>query len=246
MGATRRVAAGVVLWSCGLAGCEAEPPAPAPALVTHGSLREALRDGEVGARVDVAEVMSPDLVAVGAVEGLAGEITVADGVCHVSSVRDGAVQNRTTDAVAATILFGCEVRGWQNVEVEADVPAGDVETFLARTAAARGLQPNERFAFIVEGKFEDLQLHVLNGECPIRAGRLGVEMTSPPFEKTFSNVAGRLVGIYDAEGGGVSTHHGSATHIHAVVEGMTGHVESVAIVAGATLRLPMPPRSAPR
>jgi hypothetical protein len=47
-----------------------------------------------------------------------------------------------------------------------------------------------------------------------------------------------VVGFYSAAHQGVFTHMGERTHLHAIVGDATGHVDALAIGAGATLRVP--------
>jgi alpha-acetolactate decarboxylase len=220
-----------------LAGCAAAPGT----VRTYGTLREALRDGATQARVDVAEIAGPTLCAVGAAAGLDGEITALDGACWISRVRGGAVQTERSHQAAATVLFAAEVARWTSVAVEADVHPAALEAFVGECARAAGLDPNAPFPFAVEGELLAMDVHVLAGQCPIRARMLGLPVTSPPWRARFDRVRGRLVGIHARDAAGVITHHGSATHVHAVVEGdsaFTGHCDAVGIAAGATLRLP--------
>jgi len=225
-----------------IAGCTAPDPMPAPGGVrTWGTLREALRDGHTQARVDVADIASSGLVAVGAVAGLDGEISIIDGTCYVSRVRDGKIQTDRSDQVKATILFAADVREWKAVEITRAVAPADFEAFVTKCAEDAGIDTAEPFPFLVDGELLTLKMHVLAGECPIRARMQGVSMTSPPAHREFEKVRGRLVGIHASRGGGVITHHGSATHVHVVLtdgEVMTGHCEAVGIAVGAVLRLP--------
>ena len=53
---------------------------------------------------------------------------------------------------------------------------------------------------------------------------------------------GTLIGFYATGREGEMTHHGTRTHIHAVLvhkgRTITGHVERVSVAAGAALRVP--------
>ncbi len=226
-----------------LAGCAIPEPVSSPGTVrTWGSLREALRDGQTQARVDVTDIANSSLVAVGAVAGLDGEITIVDGACYVSRVRGGKIQTVRSNHVSATILFAAEVRRWKAIEVTEDVAPAAFEAFVTKCAVAAGIDTVDPFPFIVEGELLAMDVHVLAGECPIRARIQGVPMKSAPAQREFDRVRGRLVGIHASQGGGVITHHGSVTHVHTVLrgdEGLTGHCEAVGIAAGAVLRLPM-------
>ena len=73
------------------------------------------------------------------------------------------------------------------------------------------------------------------------AKMLGDEMDSPPYELHADSTVGRLVGIWAPESSGVMCHAGARSHLHVVLDegdGLTGHVDSVGLVAGAVLKLP--------
>ncbi len=208
---------------------------------TWGTLREALRDGKTQARIKLDAINSPHLVAVGAAAGLDGEITIIDGDSFTSRVRGQRIETTASTAIDATILFAAEVTEWRTVPIPADLDGPQLEALVVEQARSGGIDTEQPFAFVVEGELLDLELHVLAGECPIRARLLDTEMKSPPQQRRFDKVRGRLVGIHASHGGGVITHHGSTTHIHAVVGGeaaFTGHCERAGVGAGATLRLP--------
>jgi alpha-acetolactate decarboxylase len=209
---------------------------------TWGTLREALREGHTEARVEVDEVAGPRLVGVGAVAGLDGEITIVDGDCYVSRVRAGEVETVRSSDVAATLLFAADVSEWRTLEVAKPLAPGALEGFVEAGAAAAGLDTTRPFPFVIEGDLSELEAHVIAGQCPTRAAVSGEPLSSPPAYVEYGLVRGRLVGIWASAGGGVITHHGSAVHVHAVVEGdapFTGHCDAVGVAAGAVLRLPV-------
>lgn len=231
-----------------LVSCAADPPAATwGEFERWGTLREALREGKVEARVEVSDVAAPGVWGVGALEGLRGEITVADGEVWVTEGGAAPETRRGADLAApATVLFTGRVAGWWEVAVEHDVAAADLDAFVAARARTVGLDPDDTFPFVVEGSLRDLRLHVIAGACPVRARALGQEPDPPAYEARFQVTPGRLVGIYAPQGAGVVCHHGSRSHVHALLEqpgAWTGHVESVGLKAGSRLLLPRPPGS---
>lgn len=216
-------------------------PQPPRRLDVWGSVAEALRDGKTEARVHLSDLDATGLVGVGAVQDLSGEITILDGQCTVSRVVDARVVTEQTRDVAATMLFAGRVEAWVEVAVEHDVAPADVAAFVEAAARDQGIDCELAFPFVVVGEVTDLAVHVLAGQCPIRARRLGIEMDKAPFRHHAARAKSTLVGIFAKRGGGVITHHGSALHVHAIVEGdtpFTGHCDSVGIAKGARLRLP--------
>lgn len=218
-------------------------------LALWGTLREALRDGHDEGRVALADVVRPGTWGVGALEGLAGEVSVLDGEVWVSrGSAAGVTTTREAGGDQATVLFLAEVDGWTEHTVEADVDPSVLDAWIADRAREAGLDTGRALPFVVEGRLHHLRLHVLGGECPTRARMLGATMQTPPYELHEPDVAGRLVGIYARDAAGIVCHAGSDTHVHAVViqtrpgpgqdVELTGHVESVGLAAGAKLLLP--------
>jgi len=231
----------VVLLLTAACATSSAPTASAGTVQSWGTLREALRDGQTGARVDVSSVLGPGMVGVGALADLDGEVTIVDGRLLVSRVRDGRVESTSSGEVQATILAASYVSEWQAVMVNQDVAPSELDRFVAAQAEMAGLDTGEPFPFVIKGELQDLRVHVLAGECPIRARMLGAEMKSKPYESHFARIDGLVVGIYARDSGGELTHHGDDTHVHAIVSSeveFTGHVETVGVAAGAVLRLP--------
>ena len=127
-----------LLAACAATGAEptrkATPKTPWPGRIeSWGTLREALRDGQVQGRVAVADQVREDVYAVGALEGLRGEVTIADGEVWLSEVgEDGSVTTRTAATSAmATVLFAAEVPRWTSVTVKETVDPSVLDAFLA-------------------------------------------------------------------------------------------------------------------
>ncbi len=210
-----------------------------------GTLQEALRDGQVEGRVRVGDAAHEGIFAVGALEGLRGEVTIVNGEIWIS---EGAAEQAATTRgfvsdEQATVLFAAEVEHWQDFPVAGDVDPSVFDAFLAEQAKLAGIDATHPFPFIVEGKLRHLKLHVIAGQCPMRSRMLNEDPKFPPYEWQAEATDGRLVGIYATDSGGVVCHAGSDTHVHAIIENdmeLTGHVESVGLAAGSTLRLPRP------
>lgn len=225
-----------------LSAC-AVAPAGHGGVKSWGTLREALRDGQTEARVDAAAVVSPFTVGIGALEGLNGEITIVDGEAFVSrGDGSGQIRRAPVDSIPATMLFTCEVSRWQDVMVERDVDAEGFDQFVRECARNAGVPVERPFPFVIHGGLSGLRMHVLAGECPVRAQRLGRPMESPPVVRRHAAVHGRVVGLHATNAGGVWMHHGDSIHAHVILDGdvaITGHVDAVGVTSGSVLRLPV-------
>ncbi len=207
----------------------------------YGSMMEVLRNGQTQARVKLTDVNGPNVVGVGALAELTGELTLDGGHAHVTAVSEGSIHFPTTDPdAAATLLAVANVPHWNQSTLPAIESLEDLEAAIAAAAAAAGIdtQAIPALPFRVEGDFEGLCLHVLNGSCPI-ADPDGPE----PWRLTDATASGVLVGFFAEDAAGQLTHHGQRSHTHAIVTTQAGleaggHVDATAVSAGATLFLP--------
>lgn len=218
-----------------------EEPAQAP-LVQHGTMHAAIGKGEHQGRVALSSLAKPGFYGVGALEGLAGEVTIVDGEVVVSVVDGGAIESVDPTGRQATLLVGAQVEAWRETRLDAEIAAGDFDAAIARATDVDGEEP---FVFVVRGAVRELHYHVINGACPVHARRAGIELSEEqqPASRTLATGEATLVGIFARDAAGKLTHPNTSTHVHVVLEEadgrrVTGHVESVALEAGASLRLP--------
>jgi alpha-acetolactate decarboxylase len=218
-------------------------------IVQHGEMRLVLGQGRHEGKVRLGDLTKTDhCYGVGAVAGLAGEITIIDGQLVVSRV-DQAGQP-TTDSkqqqrCEAAMLVAAYVPSWTQQRIENDIPAEQLESFLRAAAQAAGFDTAKPFPFMIEGELTDLEVHVINGACPLRAKRLGLSITpaQQPYHVSLAKVSGRLIGIYAEGAEHRLTHHGTQTHTHALLKDkhgqlFTAHVERTGVRAGCVISLP--------
>jgi len=213
-------------------------------------MRVVLGQGRHEGRIRLGELTERShCYAVGALEGLAGEVTVLDGEVVVTRVDETGrpVTNSAEPKDArAAMLVAAYVGRWSERRIDDSVSPEELESYLRRSAREAGLDVSKPFPFVIEGDLTALEMHVINGACPMRAKRLGRELPTAqqPYRKSIAKTEGRLVGIHAAGAAHRLTHHGTETHTHVLLkdkEGKrsTGHVERVGVGAGAVLRLPV-------
>ncbi|HEX5053247.1 MAG TPA: hypothetical protein VFZ65_15840 [Planctomycetota bacterium] len=222
------------------AACAAPgPEAPGPVRM-WGTLREVLREGHSEARVALAGVARADTVGVGALAGLAGEVTVLDGhvlVACASGAAAGVAPERCAvrDAGpgdAAALLVLADVPAWQEFALGACESYEALERAIAEHLRQRGHDLAEPIALRVRGRATHLALHVIAGACPIAHPE-----GPPPWRHDGAAEAVQLVGFFVEGSAGTLTHHMHRSHLHAVAGDVMGHLDEVAL-AEATLLLP--------
>jgi acetolactate decarboxylase len=207
-------------------------------------MRDVLRDGNTEARVALSDAdITEESFGVGALAGLEGEVTIDAG--HVTISRSTGADTVTTtgifDGDAASMLFLGTVSRWSNVDINKPISSLEVDGFLAAALAGHNTNHGPT-PFRMEGEFSDIKMHVIGGQCPIRARMYGEPMTKPAFALDIPQGTATVVGIYAADAAGDVTHMGSDTHMHIIVEHdgrtITGHIESIGVLPGSTLHIP--------
>ena len=223
-----------------------EDPKETSALIQYGKMREVIGQKQHQGRVALADVEKlQHFYAVGAMEGLSGEVTVLDSQAVATRVESkDQILPIEDPEVQATMLIGRSVAKWDEYQVDADVPADEFDDYLAKLAKDNDIDLSSPTIFTVEGEFSDCCFHVINGACPVHAEMHGVEMAENdrPYKTVQPTIRGTLVGVYALNAAGVITHPGTTTHTHIVfsrpgsTQQLTGHVESAGIVSGSVLR----------
>ena len=204
-----------------------------------GTMRQVLREGQTEARVPLSGICATrDMIAVGALEGLEGEVTIIDGEAWIARAPGVETIDATRTRMpteSATLLAGSRVAAWQEVRFT-NTSDGELDAIVAEQAKSAGLDVSRPFPFVMEGEFEEIHFHVIRGGCPI-ANPDGPK----PARVTKVNVRGRIVGIHAPNSSGNLTHHTSDVHAHIILEGgenLSGHLDSVRLGPGTLLRLP--------
>jgi hypothetical protein len=205
-------------------------------VASWGTMREALRDGRTEPRVALAGLAARSAVGVGALAGLAGEVTIADGrvlvataegeECRVAEAEDGA---------AATLLVRAEVEQWQEWPLPDCATYRELDSAVAARLRQCGFDPTQPTPIRVRGRGTRVEYHVVAGACPI------ANPSGPPpwrFAGPLEHV--ELIGFYVEGAAGRWTHHTASSHLHVVAPGRMGHLDDLAL-ADAVLLVPAAP-----
>ncbi|MBT8486283.1 MAG: hypothetical protein HKO59_14885 [Phycisphaerales bacterium] len=212
----------------------------------YGAMRDVLRDGHTEARLRLTDAVGrPHAVGVGALEGLEGEITILDGRVWVARVDGDELRVTGPGPVVgdhATLLTLAHVPAWQAITLEASAYGAGLETLIRDAAGTHGLDVTRPFPFLIEGASIGVDLHVINGFCPVAAdpATVGVE----PWRRSDLHAEDVvIVGFFAPAAAGSMTHHGTAIHAHAVLtlddRTITAHADRVSISGAVTLRVPI-------
>lgn len=218
-----------------LSACGTPPRVAAPEVQTWGTMREVLREGRSEGRVLLAGIAGPNAIGVGALAGLAGEVTIVDGHVLVATA-DGPLSEGaapTMDAVRGTVageraslLVLAEVERWETITLTDCASYEELEIAIAVQLRERGHLLTDPVPVRIRGVAEQLELHVIAGACPIAT-------PDGPAPWRYAGAGGEveLVGFYVEGAAGRLTHHNHSSHLHAIAEGgqLMGHLDAIAL-----------------
>ncbi|HPF39780.1 MAG TPA: acetolactate decarboxylase [Phycisphaerae bacterium] len=228
----------------------------APGCATHsidvaqyGQMHRVLSGGGENATgiVGVGEALEkPNAIGVGALAGLEGEITIRDGRAWIARPEQGQLHvdgPMTASDDRAALMTVAYVDSWREIPIDRDLAGEDLEMFIRQCAASNGIDTSRPFPFMLDGRVSDLEIHVINGECPMRpGGRLTADQA--PWRWTADHAPNaQVVGFFASDSVGRMTHPGTSIHAHAIVRAkgreVTGHIERIAMARGSVLKLPL-------
>ena len=201
-----------------------------------GELKEVLALGKSEGRIALDAVCGREhAYGIGALEALGGEILVWDGEVLVSrSLSSGSAEDSDGEGEMAALLALAEVPEWSTQALPETHNLDELEALLSHEVRKAKLNPEKPIPFLIEGQCATLGFHVIGGFCPVQ------EADAEVYRSGLQDEPLRLMGFYFEGRAGILTHHGSRSHIHALMDGnpRVGHVESLSLRAGAILSLP--------
>ena len=215
----------------------------APFKLTHyGHFKKMMHMKKTDGVIDLKQaIRRPHLYGVGATGHGTSEITVVDGKLWLDYGADGLgnAKHEPLKAEQAVILVTAEVSKWRNINVPRDMDASELHVFIISQAESNGLAPETPFPFMIEGRYFNLDWHVLNGRN--NGDGHGSGGLYKKIKEHRKDTTGAVVGFYSAAVQGVYTHPGESWHLHLVIEkeGKAGHIDTISVRKGAVLKLPV-------
>ena len=206
-----------------------------------GALKNMMHKGDLNAYADLNAFHSTHhFYAIGALEGLKGEILVLDGVPYISSVQENSLKIDDSFDYKASLLVHSQISKWDTTNIDEEVQTyAELEDFVAATAQSEHIDITKPFPFLLEGLADSLSWHVINWpeedsvhthEKHIRSGLHG----------TLQSVEATILGFYSDSHHAVFTHHTTNMHLHFLSNdrSLTGHVDRLVLGKGMKLLLP--------
>jgi acetolactate decarboxylase len=218
----------------------AEIEGPGYALRFVGSQRETIMLGKRAALLDLRTLKDrPHVYGIGPLEGLTGEVTIANGRPALARVgSDHRVHVTESYEGGVPFFVWAEVSDWQTVTVPSEVRTfKDLETFIGSAGAKAGLV--QAFPFVVTGKPDLIDFHIVDAKPDTPPGMADHAKIQIQFDLRRQDVT--LVGFWSSRHQGIFTPMGANMHVHfqTADNKVSGHVQGLDLAPGGmTLSLP--------
>jgi acetolactate decarboxylase len=206
-----------------------------------GAQRETIMNGKLAAALDLNTLAGrAHLYGLGPLAELRGEVTIADGRPALARVApEGTVRVTESFAAGAPFFVWAEVPRWTATPIPAEVRSfEDLERFVPRAAEAAGLDAERPLPFLVLGRQDLIEFHILNrlGDPPHNMEEH--KKIQIKFELAKANAT--IVGFHSTRHRGTFTPGESNIHIHfqTPANDQSGHIQKLEIGDGEMLSLP--------
>lgn len=212
---------------------------PGYALSFVGSQRQTIMTDDRIAHLDLRTLNGRShLYGIGPIEGLTGEVTIADSRPSLARVgNDHRVHVTESYDTGAPFFVWAEVSAWQSQALPDDVRTyPDLEKFVGEAGAKAGL--TQAFPFIMTGQPELIDFHIVNATPDTVPGMEAHKKIQIPFELHNRDVT--FVGFWSSQHQGIFTPMGTNMHVHfqSLDNQISGHVQGVELAQRMTLGLP--------
>jgi hypothetical protein len=206
-----------------------------------GVQHETIMNRKLAAALDLRTLADrAHLYGLGPLEQLRGEATIADSRPALASVSSHGMVEVTQSFDAGVPFFvWAEVPRWIEVPSPAEIRSfEDLEHFVPRAASAAGLDAEKPLPFVVNGRQELIEFHILNriGDAPHNMEMH--EKIKIKFE--LAKTEATIVGFHSTRHRGIFTPGDSNIHIHFQTpeNKKSGHIQKLELGEGNILSLP--------
>jgi acetolactate decarboxylase len=204
-----------------------------------GAQRDLL-GGDIGGKIALASLADrPHLYALGPRAGVSGEVTILDGVPWIARVLDGRLDVQRSFDHEACFLVYAEVAAWtESPQPAAMVGETALEAAVQHAARAGGLSVEEPFPFLIRAETATATIHVLDKRDGLPHTPARHDQAKIRFQ--IDGEALDVIGFHSTRHRGVFTPGDSNLHMHLRTRSgrVSGHVEHLAIPAGAVIAVP--------
>jgi acetolactate decarboxylase len=204
-----------------------------------GSQRQTIMTGDRASHLDLRTLKGrAHLYGIGPIQGLTGEVTIADSRPSLARVgTDHRVHVTESYDAGVPFFVWAEVATWQTQELLDNVRSyAEVEKFVGEAGAKAGL--TQAFPFVMTANPQLIDFHIVNATPDTPPGMDAHHKIQIPFELRRQDVI--FVGFWSNQHQGIFTPMGTNMHAHfqTLNNSLSGHVQGLELAQGTKLRLP--------
>ncbi|HCI15651.1 MAG: hypothetical protein HOG73_00850 [Candidatus Marinimicrobia bacterium] len=207
----------------------------------YGALSEIMHGGARDGVIDLSKVISDDhIYGLGSMENLNGEILIMDSHLLINRAKAGESPTHEMDVSTETkalLLVTAKVKSWKNISIYSSTDYNSIDTMIKQEAIKAGVDTENPFPFIIEGKFNNVAWHIIS---PQDKDGSHDDHLAKSWKRKDSEVNGKILGFYSEKHQAIFTHHTRYTHLHIWYESeaLSGHIDDLTIKDPWTISFP--------
>ena len=206
-----------------------------------GALKEIMHKGDLTAKVELSQLNDvKNLYALGAIENLKGEIQIFDGSPYNTFVHNNEIKFDRSFSKKATLFVSSVVENWSSFQIPSEVKTmTELEKMIEKMATKNKIDTEQPFPFLIEGKVESVDWHVINWKDGDLEHSHEKHIASGLNGK-IKNEMVKMLGFYSDSHHAIFTHHTTNMHIHMKMDNdsIAGHVDGLILGEKMILKLP--------
>ena len=230
----------ISLFSILISACAEKRLVPEGEVKYAGELRQVM-NGNLEPNFKLSDLEGQEnLYALGAMEGLSGEILIYNST-PLNSVQavEMAEMDNTLDKNASVLVYS-QVEEWEEYEVPRPILTMKLfETYVEAAAKKAGIDTSKPFPFLLEGYVRKINWHVVNWDPAMGDHSINAHKNSG-LNGVAVDQDVKILGFYSSSHQGIFTHHDTNVHMHFSLsnEKLAGHLDDM--ILGEYMRLKLP------
>lgn len=221
-----------------LFSCQREPSFD----VTYfGELRKVMKSNDLSAHADLSDfAATANFYAIGALENLAGEITIINSEPYITTVHGEELDLHQNFEFGAAFLVSAQVKNWQSFEIPINIKnLEQLDAFIVNKAIEVGIDTAAPFPFKLEGMSDRFSWHVVHWDL-LDSIHSHIKHVQSGLNGVWMDQVVEIIGFYSNKHHGIFTHHSSNMHMHVRTKNneVIGHLDD--LVLGANMKLYLP------
>ena len=207
-----------------------------------GALKNFMHKGDISAEFSLSEFVGKEhIYALGAVEKLKGEIQIFDSEPIISYAENGNVMFDNTLKKNASLIVYAQVSEWENIQIpESIITRNQFEEYIQKAAIDKSLDIEKPFSFLIEGKINYIDWHVIDWNINDPVHTHEKHMNSG-LNGRITDAEVVVLGFYSNKHKTIFTHHTSNLHMHFKKNdnSLAGHIDDMDLGKNMILKLPV-------